>query len=58
MAKELICRDVGFDCQAVVQAESEDEVMAQVEVHAREVHGLQQIDAETDQKFRSQIHDA
>ena len=29
MAKELICRDIGFDCDAVVQADSEDEVMAQ-----------------------------
>jgi predicted small metal-binding protein len=57
MAKELICRDVGFDCQAVVQADSEEEVMAQAAVHAREVHGLQQIDAETEQKMRMQIHD-
>jgi predicted small metal-binding protein len=58
MAKELICRDVGFDCQAIVRADSEEEVMAQAAVHAREVHGLQQIDPETEQKMRMQIHDA
>jgi predicted small metal-binding protein len=58
MMKELNCRDVGFDCDAVVRADSEEEVMAQVATHAREVHGLQQIDAETEQKVRSQIHDA
>jgi predicted small metal-binding protein len=58
MTKELICRDIGFDCEAVVRADSEEDVMAQAATHAREVHGLQQIDAETEQKIRSQIHDA
>jgi predicted small metal-binding protein len=58
MAKELICRDIGFDCDAVVKADSEEEVMAQAATHAREVHGMQQIDDETEQKIRSVIHDA
>ena len=58
MAKELVCRDVGFDCDAVVKADSEEEVMAQAATHAREVHGLQQIDAETADRIRAQIHDA
>lgn len=58
MAKELICRDVGFDCDAVVQADSEEEVMAQAATHAREVHGLQHIDDQTAERIRSQIHDA
>jgi predicted small metal-binding protein len=58
MTRELNCRDVGFDCEAVVRADSDEEVLAQVATHAREVHGLQQIDAETEQKVRSQIHDA
>jgi predicted small metal-binding protein len=58
MAKELICRDVGFDCDAVVTADSEEEVMAQAATHAREVHGLQQIDDQTAERIRAQIHDA
>jgi predicted small metal-binding protein len=58
VTRELMCRDVGFDCDAVVRADSDEEVLAQVATHAREVHGLQQIDAETEQKVRSQIHDA
>jgi predicted small metal-binding protein len=58
MTKELNCRDVGFDCDAVIRADSEEEVMAQAAAHGREVHGLQQIDAETQEKIRSQIHDA
>jgi predicted small metal-binding protein len=58
MTRELNCRDVGFDCDAVVRADTDDEIMAQTATHAREVHGLQQIDDETAQKIRSQIHDA
>jgi predicted small metal-binding protein len=58
MAKELICRDVGFDCDAVVTADSEEEVMAQAATHAREVHGLEQIDDQTAERIRAQIHDA
>jgi len=38
--KELKCRDAGFDCDAVVQGESVDEVMAQVGPHAQETHGV------------------
>jgi len=58
MAKELICRDIGFDCDAVVTADSEEEVMAQAATHAREVHGLQSIDDQTAERIRAQIHDA
>jgi predicted small metal-binding protein len=58
MTRELNCRDVGFDCDAVVRADSDEEVMAQVAIHGREVHGLEQIDSDTEQKIRSQIHDA
>jgi predicted small metal-binding protein len=38
--KTLLCRDVGFDCDAKVQANTDEEVMAQVADHARHVHGV------------------
>ncbi len=38
--KELHCRDVGFDCDAVVVAASDEEIVAQVVEHAKSVHGL------------------
>ena len=38
--KELKCRDAGFDCDAVVRADTVDEVMAQTGTHAKEVHGV------------------
>ena len=42
MAEELHlhCRDVGPDCDAVVTAESEDEIISQVAEHAKSVHGM------------------
>lgn len=39
--KTLKCRDVGFDCAAVVTAETAEEVLAQAAAHAREVHGVE-----------------
>lgn len=36
---ELKCRDAGFDCDAVLQGESVDEVMAKVGPHAKDAHG-------------------
>ena len=39
--KTLRCRDAGFDCEAVVQAETTEQVMEQVRPHARDVHGVE-----------------
>ena len=58
MTRELDCRDVGFDCEAVVRADSDEEVIAQVATPARAVHGLEHIDTDTEQKMLTQIHDA
>jgi predicted small metal-binding protein len=56
--RELNCRDVGFDCDEVVRADSDEEVIARAEAHARQVHGLDHIDTDTEQAIRTQIHDA
>jgi predicted small metal-binding protein len=56
--KELRCREVGFDCDAVVRADSEEEVMRQVADHARKVHGMDDINEETARTIRSKIHNA
>ena len=60
MTRELNCRDAGFDCEAVVLAETDDEVMAQAQAaaHVRDVHGMDEIDDTTANHIRSQIHDA
>ncbi|MFZ1754255.1 MAG: DUF1059 domain-containing protein [Caldilineaceae bacterium] len=38
--KTLKCSDVGFDCAAVVTADTVEEVLAQAAAHAKEVHGM------------------
>lgn len=43
MAKLLRCRDVGFDCDAEVRADTQEEVLAQVAAHARDVHGIEEV---------------
>jgi predicted small metal-binding protein len=38
--KTLHCSDVGFDCQAVVKANTEHEVLTIAAQHAQQVHGV------------------
>jgi predicted small metal-binding protein len=56
--KELRCREVGFECDAVVRADSEEEVMKQAQEHARKAHGLERISEDQERDIRSKIHDA
>jgi len=46
MAKQLNCGDVGFDCQAQFNGDTEEEVMAQAAAHARSEHGMSDTDLE------------
>jgi len=39
--KEIRCRDLGFDCDGVIRAESEESLLQQVAAHAQSVHNLQ-----------------
>ncbi len=40
MVKTLACRDVGTDCDYVVRGETDDEVIAGMYKHGKEVHKL------------------
>ncbi len=58
--KTINCRDVGPDCDAVVTAESDDEIVTQVQQHAQDVHGMseQQVsDPSFVEHVRHQIHE-
>lgn len=57
MAKILRCRDVGFDCDRVVRADSEDEILRQAAQHAQRDHGLATINDDVVRKVRAAIHD-
>ncbi len=54
--KTLHCSDAGFDCKAVVQAATEDEVLQQAAVHAQQVHGVT-VTPELAQQLKTLIKD-
>jgi len=55
--KTLRCRDVGFDCDGVVHAETEQEVVEQVAAHARAVHNIETVPPEEIEKVRQVMRD-
>lgn len=46
MTKAVVCRELGFDCNGVVRAETETEVLKQVARHAREAHDIDEVTPE------------
>ena len=50
------CRDVGFDCDGVVRAESEEELLRQVAEHAQTVHGVE-VTPELVEQMKSLVHE-
>ena len=57
MAKVISCKDVGFDCEGVVRAETEEEALQIAAAHAKEVHGIQEITPEIAEKVKTAIRD-
>jgi predicted small metal-binding protein len=55
--KMLRCRDAGFDCDAVMRAETEADVLQQAAAHARTVHNLSEISEQAVVKIRALISD-
>lgn len=58
MTRVLHCADAGFECDKTLEGETDDDVMSKAAEHAREAHGMTEIDEETGQKLRSLIHEA
>lgn len=56
--KTLKCRDVGFDCDAVVRAETDEEVLRQAAEHARTHHAVQEVTPELAAKVKGLIRPA
>ena len=57
MAKVVRCRDVGFDCDGVVRAETEEEALKQVAAHAKTVHNVETVSAEVIEKVKKVMRD-
>lgn len=57
MAKVIHCRDVGFDCDGVIRADTEEEALRQAAQHAESAHGIKEVPPEVLAKVRSVMHD-
>lgn len=51
------CRDVGFDCDGVVKAENEEQLMKLVAEHAKDVHNVNEVTPELVQKVRQVVRE-
>jgi predicted small metal-binding protein len=57
MEKVIRCRDVGFDCNGVIRAKTEEEALKLAAQHAMQVHGLKEITPEIVAKVKSVIRE-
>ena len=53
MTTVIRCKDVGFDCPAVVRAPNEQEALKQAAEHAKSAHGIKDITPEIVAKVKS-----
>lgn len=53
MEKVVRCRDVGFDCNGVIKADTEEEALKLVAQHAMVVHSVKEITSEIVAKVKS-----
>ncbi len=57
LLKVVRCREVGFDCEGVVSAATETEVLNQVAEHAKTVHNVRDITDDLVKKVKSVMRD-
>ena len=57
MTKVIRCRDVGFDCDGVIRAETEDEALKMAAEHAKAEHGVDEMTDDVVAKVKSVIRD-
>lgn len=56
--KMVRCRDIGFDCDHEIVAESENEILTQAAEHAQTVHGLEEVTHEVVEAVKAAIQEA
>jgi len=57
MEKVIHCRDVGFDCDGIIRAQTEAEALQMAADHAQRAHGLDEVTPEVLKKIRSVMRD-
>ena len=56
--RELRCADAGLNCEGVIRADNDEEVMQQAASHVSAKHPDLVLDQPTQEQIRSLIHDA
>ncbi len=54
--KVLHCSDVGFECEGVIRADSEEEILRQASEHVRTVHNAT-VDSDLVERVRNAVQD-
>jgi predicted small metal-binding protein len=53
MTKVIRCRDVGFNCDGVIKAKTEQEALNLAAEHARTVHNVKEVTPDIVKKIKS-----
>jgi predicted small metal-binding protein len=57
MAKELHCGEIMDGCPEVIRGKDEEEVLRKGAQHARDAHGIENLDDETVRTVKAKIRD-
>ena len=58
MGKTLSCADIGLDCDFSAWAETEEELLELVAVHASQTHGFTEMTPDLLEKIKGQIRES
>lgn len=53
--KSFACKDIGMSCGFVAKENDENKLMQKIAKHAREAHGMEEVDDATMAKIRAAI---
>jgi len=53
MTKVIRCRDVGFDCDGVIKAKTEEEALNLAAAHAKSAHNVKEVTPDIVKKIKS-----
>lgn len=57
MTTVIHCRDVGFDCDGVIRADTEEEALERAAQHARDAHDLEEVTPEVVEKVKAAMRE-
>lgn len=55
MERVIHCRDLGFDCDGIIRAQTEKEAIQRAVDHAQKAHGMGELSPEIESQLKSLI---